>query len=50
VIAVNSLSDKEQHTAAMHLTVEVVDLYQLSRVLARIHQVPNVTEARRYTP
>ncbi len=49
VIAVNSLSDKEQHRAAMHLTLEVVDLYQLSRVLARIHQVPNVTDARRYT-
>jgi GTP pyrophosphokinase len=47
VIAVNTLSSRGQHTAHMSLTVEVSDIYQLSRVLSRINQVPNVTDARR---
>lgn len=47
VIAVNTLSDKKNHTAQMRLTVEISDLETLSRVLAKINQLPNVKEVRR---
>jgi len=47
VIAVNTLSDKSRNTARMLLTVEIPDLGALSRVLAQISQLPNVTDVRR---
>ncbi|OGI56648.1 MAG: GTP diphosphokinase [Candidatus Muproteobacteria bacterium RBG_19FT_COMBO_61_10] len=49
VIAVNTLSDAQQHTARMTLTLEIPDIDTLSRVLAQIDQLPNVTEVRRRT-
>ena len=49
VVAVNTLSDPQQHTARMTLTVEIPDIDTLSRVLAQIDQLPNVTEVRRRT-
>ena len=49
VIAVNTLSDSQQHTARMTLTLEIPDIDTLSRVLAQIDQLPNVTEVRRRT-
>ncbi len=49
VIAVNTLSDRQQHTARMTLTLEIPDIDTLSRVLAQIDQLPNVTEVRRRT-
>jgi GTP pyrophosphokinase len=49
VIAVNTLSDSQQHTARMTLTLEIPDMDTLSRVLAQIDQLPNVTEVRRRT-
>ncbi len=49
VIAVNTLSDKQQHMAHMNLTLEIPDLDTLSKVLAQIDQLPNITEVRRRT-
>jgi GTP pyrophosphokinase len=46
VTRVNTLS-KNNH-AQMQFSVEISDLEQLSRLLALIHQVPNVISARRY--
>lgn len=47
VIAVNTLSDKKNNTARMTLTVEISNLEALSRVLAKISQLPNVSEVWR---
>ena len=47
VIAVNTLSDKQDNTADMSLTLEIGDLDQLGRVLDQINQLPNVIQARR---
>ncbi|HEY6094248.1 MAG TPA: GTP diphosphokinase [Gallionellaceae bacterium] len=45
VTRVNTYSTHNQ--ARMQFTVEVVDLEQLSRLLAQLHQVPNVVSAKR---
>ncbi|MGB0713177.1 MAG: RelA/SpoT family protein, partial [Gammaproteobacteria bacterium] len=47
VTAVNTSSDKSDHSARMAITVEVLDSVQLSRVLDKLNQLPNVLEARR---
>ncbi len=47
VLAVNTRSDPETVTARMALTLEITDVVQLSRVLDRMNQLPNVAEARR---
>lgn len=47
VIAVNTLSDKKEHTANMILTLEVDDLDKLSKLLIKINSLPNVLEVRR---
>lgn len=49
VIAVNTVTDKPHHVARMTFTLEIPDLEVLSRALALIDQIPNVTEARRRT-
>ncbi len=49
VTAVNTLSHQESHTADMILTIEIPDIDFLSRVIARIGQLPNVTDVRRKT-
>ncbi|MCC6208064.1 MAG: GTP diphosphokinase, partial [Gammaproteobacteria bacterium] len=49
VIAVNTLSDSRDHTASMRLTLEVPDIDTLSRLLARINQLPNILQVRRVT-
>ncbi len=49
VVAVNTLSDKQEHVARMTLTLEIPDIDTLSRVLAQIDQIPNVAEVRRRT-
>jgi GTP pyrophosphokinase len=38
------------HLAALNLVLEVGDIAQLSRVLTRIENLPNVTEAHRAKP
>jgi len=47
ITAVNTTTQRRTHTTHMVLTVEVPDLGVLSRVLARLGQLPNVTEVRR---
>ena len=47
VIAVNTLSDKKQQTARMAVTIEIHDLQQLTRVMDKIGQLPNVIEVLR---
>lgn len=47
VVAVHTESNKKYSTAYMVFTVEITDLDILSRVLARINQLPNVTEIKR---
>jgi GTP pyrophosphokinase len=44
---VNTLTDKQDGIARMNLTIEITDISQLSRVLTKIGQLPNVVEARR---
>ncbi len=43
----NTVTDKAENLAHMQLTLQVNGLPQLSRVLARISQLPNVISARR---
>ncbi|HYQ38264.1 MAG TPA: GTP diphosphokinase [Pseudomonas sp.] len=47
VLAVNTLSDKDDNTANMRLTIEIPGMAALGRLLARISQLPNVIEAQR---
>jgi GTP pyrophosphokinase len=47
VIATNTLSEKRNHTARVDVTLEISDIDQLSRVLNRISQLPNIMEVRR---
>ncbi|MGD8312895.1 MAG: GTP diphosphokinase [Gammaproteobacteria bacterium] len=44
---VNTATDPHDGIARMSLTLEITDIGQLSRVLTRIGQLPNVVEARR---
>ena len=47
VTAVNTLSNKKDNSAKMHINMEVQDVDQLSRILNRIGQINNVMEVRR---
>lgn len=47
VIAAQTRSDKQQHLAYMTLTLEIASIADLSRVLDRIGQLPNVVEVKR---
>ncbi|MDH5388016.1 MAG: GTP diphosphokinase [Gammaproteobacteria bacterium] len=47
VNAVNTLSDKNEQSARMVVTVEVHDLQQLTRIMDKIGQLPNVIEVLR---
>ena len=47
VSAMSTLSDKGKHTVDMSITVEISDLKALSRVLARLSQLPNISSVRR---
>jgi GTP pyrophosphokinase len=49
VTGVNTLSNKQDGTAQMQITVEISGVEQLGRVLAKIEQQPNVMTARRAT-
>ncbi len=49
VIALNTVSDKQQHITHMNLTLEIANIDSLSQVLAQIDQLPNITEVRRRT-
>ncbi len=47
LLAAHTHSDHRRHLAQMELTLEITDIDELSRVLARINQLPNVMEAKR---
>src|SRR3569833_2375885 len=49
VIAVQTRSDKQQHLAYMTLTMEIASAADLSRVLDKIGQLPNIIEVKRET-
>lgn len=50
VIGVNTYTDKTDYAAHMHLTLEIRDIGELSRILSRIGQLPNVVEVKRKKP
>ena len=45
--SMNTLTDARDHVARMQIAIEITGLPQLSRVLARIAQLPNIVSARR---
>lgn len=47
VSAMQTFSNKKKHTVDMMLTIEISDLSALSKVLARMSQLPNVWSVRR---
>ena len=47
IVALDSGTDRRSHVVHIHLTVEVRDIEQLSRVLGRLAQLPNVSDCRR---
>ncbi|HEB99908.1 MAG TPA: GTP diphosphokinase [Thiotrichales bacterium] len=47
VLAVNTYTDRKDYVAHMRLTLEIGNLSELSRVLGRIGQLPNVLEVHR---
>ena len=47
IVALDSSTDAASHVVNMRLTVEVRDIEQLSRVLDRLGQLPNVSDCRR---
>ena len=47
VLGMHTLTDKKDMTATMELRAEVTDIDQLSRVLSRIGQLPNIIEVKR---
>jgi GTP pyrophosphokinase len=49
VLSVHTDMDKREKIASMSFTLEITGISQLSRVLSRIGQLPNIMEARRQT-
>jgi len=47
IVGLNFVTDKSDHTAHVTLAIEVPSLQPLSRMLARMMQLPNVIDARR---
>ncbi|MEJ2566329.1 MAG: GTP diphosphokinase [Gammaproteobacteria bacterium] len=47
VIAVQTLSDKSEHIADMTLTLEIADIDELSKMLQKLSQLPNIIEVKR---
>ena len=47
VLGVNTQSDRRNERAGMRFTAEVADMAQLSRVLERLAQIPDVIDVRR---
>ncbi len=47
ISAMQTLSDKRKNTVDMQITVEIRGFDELSRVLSRLNQLPNVASARR---
>lgn len=47
IVSVNTLSNKDNQTANMTITVEISDLQQLGSIMDKISQLPNVTKVAR---
>jgi GTP pyrophosphokinase len=47
VTAMNTLSNRNNSTADMKLTLEVSGINELSRILAKINQLPNIIDVNR---
>lgn len=47
VLGVSSQSDRRNERASMRITAEVADMGQLSRVIDRLAQIPDVIDVRR---
>ncbi len=47
VTALQTLSDKGQHTVSMIITIDIRDYTHLSHILGRLNQLPNIASARR---
>jgi GTP pyrophosphokinase len=47
VLGVNTYTDKKDMIARMELHAEVTDIGQLSKILSRIGQLPNIIEVKR---
>ena len=47
ILATNTFSNRKSHTAVLHITLEITDIDQLSKVLSRIGQIPNIIEVKR---
>ena len=47
VYALQTSSNKHENMAFINLTVEIDGLNNLSRLLAKLEQIPNILEARR---
>lgn len=47
VLGVNTQSDRRNERASMRFTAEVADMAQLSRVIDRLAQIPDVIDVRR---
>jgi GTP pyrophosphokinase len=47
VIAVKSFSDRKQDKATMYFTVEVADVQQLTHLLTKVEQLPDVLVVKR---
>jgi len=46
-LSVNTITNKQRHTASMRLRVEVPDLGALSKLVERIERLNNVISAQR---
>ncbi|MET0093164.1 MAG: ACT domain-containing protein, partial [Sedimenticola sp.] len=47
VLGVNTQSDRKQDRATMRFTIEIADMRQLSRILEKVSQLPDVLDVRR---
>lgn len=47
ITAVQTLSNKGKHTVDMQITIEIRSFSELSRILTRLNQLPNISSARR---
>ena len=47
VLSLNTVTNKDENTATMRVTVEISSLEQLARLLAQIRNLPNIIDVRR---
>jgi GTP pyrophosphokinase len=47
VIASNTVTDRHTHRATVRVTLEILNIDQLSRILNRINQLPNILDVKR---